>query len=873
MKTKQFLGLSAVLFAMSITACGPQGSTPQQSDNVYYNEENFIKSSKSVTETKVVTYAGPSILKTSEKVSVKVENKELFVYETRVNDSRKFSWETPTRKVPLVNFDFEGKVHVEVTIKEDVSITTAKVSPLVYGIKPVINGKTISFDLDYNDNYVLEYNDDSNTSVHIFANALETETMTEEEAANDPKKIYVGPGVYNAGAFPLEDGVQIYLAGGAYVYGQFSGEDFNNVKIFGRGIVSGEIYQRRSESEYTLPVVLRNCNNITINDVTFLDPAGWAITLYKCENATLNNVKIITARQNGDGISVQSCKHVNVNKGFVRTWDDSLVVKNSDRGTTDDVTFDGVTVWTDLAQSMEVGYETYGATMNDITFQNITVVHNFHKALISMHNCDDAVITNTTYKNITLEDGQMLGDDRDDGENDFLIDFTIAYNIDWTKSEGARGSIDGVLIENVNVYDMKETISCRFLGESDASMIKNVTIKGVKIKGEIKSSIQALDVAVNNYTSNIVYQRTDKVLGAFITLPYDNDGIGNEVTMTNKGNITQEGMLVPDFAYQQGGLPYIGEKGNINTQIEVTHGAGTKTNTPVDDGSGEFSASGYNSSQLTDGNDSEVWMSKEYKGEENEFIGITLEMPTNPVIGKVRIKGSKENKYFLTYSFEVWAKKRKTDGTMNDRYTRLNSKKDFEMTPAKGNVIDVVVVAQEYGGLQFRFFRNDLPSGINKVILSEFEFYPPSLSYQAAVVDSTPHNDVYNVEKAVDGEPGGTSYYESATLPALIVLDLADVYQITTIVLCLPPSLNWTARTQNIAFYVSDSNVSYSSSTPFNTLIEAQDYLFDPVAGNRVTINLPSPVACRFFKMVINSNDIKAGYGAQLSEISVYGSK
>ena len=117
MKAKQFLGLSAVLFALSLTACGPQGNNPQQTDNVYYNEENFIKSSKTVTKTTVVTYDGPSILKTSDKVSVKVENRELFVYETRVNDSRKFSWETPTRKVPLVNFDFEGKVHAP-TLRE-----------------------------------------------------------------------------------------------------------------------------------------------------------------------------------------------------------------------------------------------------------------------------------------------------------------------------------------------------------------------------------------------------------------------------------------------------------------------------------------------------------------------------------------------------------------------------------------------------------------------------------------------------------------------------------------------------------------------------------------------------------------------------------
>ena len=875
MKKKPLLKFLAPAFCLllGVSACNSPAPTPTPTPtpggNGYYDETCFTEGEKNVTTTKLVTYDAPSLLKTSEQVKVKVENQDLFVYETRVNDRRKFSWDTPTRKVPLVLFDFEGKVHVEIEVLADVEITKAKVSPLVYGIEPTIEGKKISFDLKYNGNYTVEYNDDSNTSIHIFANPLETDVMSKDEADKDPKKIYIGPGVYNAGAFPLQSGSEIYLAGGAYVYGQFSGEDFENIKIYGRGIISGEIYLRRSESEYKLPVVLRNCKNIVINDVAFLDPAGWAITLYKCENASINNVKIITARQNGDGISVQSSKHVNVKGGFVRTWDDSLVVKNSDRGITDDVHFNEVVVWTDLAQSMEVGYETYGATMNDISFENITVVHNFHKALISMHNCDDAVITNVTYKNITLEDGHMLGDDRGDGENDFLIDFTIAYNVEWTKSEGNRGSIDGVNIENVNVYYMEDTIGCRFLGEKGESSIKNVSIKDVKINGKDINALAELSVATNEYVTNLTYNKANRVNGCHFVLPYKCN-VDDKVSSTRISNIEQEGMLVPDFAYQQGGLPYIGVKGNIASTNVVTHGAGTKTTTPVDDGSGEYSASGKNPASLTDGNDTATWESKDFKGEDDEFVGITLDFTTPATVGKIRIKGAEDNAYFYTYTIELWSRRKKTDGSMNDKYTRLISAKDYELTPASGNAIDINITAQLYGGIQFRFFRNDLPSGSNKVTLAEIEFYPPALTYGKAIVESSEHNDVYNIEKAVDGDPTGTSYYESKGFPAIIVIDLGDVYNISTVVLCLPPSLNWAARTQNIAISVSDSNVSYSSTTAFNEVKAATDYLFDPASGNRVTIEL-TPVACRYFKLVINSNDIKGGYGAQLSEISVYG--
>ena len=836
----------------------------------YYNEENFIEGTREVNQTKLVTYDGPSILTTSKKAQVKVEGQELFVYETRVNDRRKFTWDVPSTTAPYVLFDFEGQVHVEITILENTKVESAVIRPLVYGIKPAIEGQTISFNLDYTGNYVVEYNDDPSTAIHLFANPIETEKMTKEEAEADENKIYVGPGVYKAGAFPIKSNMEIYLAGGAYVYGQFSGEDFENVKIYGRGIVSGEIYHRRTESEYTLPVVFRNCKNIHIQDICIVDPAGWAITYYKCKDSTVKNIKIITARQNGDGVSIQSCQNVEVSGGFVRTWDDSLVVKNSDRGTTNGVNIHDVVVWTDLAQSMEVGYETNGITMTNITFNNITVVHNFHKAVISMHNCDDALITNVKYTNITLEDGQMLGDVRDDGENDFLIDFTIAYNPDWTKSEGNRGIINGVEIRNVNVYKMADTITARFLGESDTSKISNVSIDSLKIADRPIASLADIGGVTNQYTENITVTPELEVLGAYITLPYFLN-INREIDKTNMDNIEQEGMLVPEFAYQQGGLPYIGVKGNIATTNAVTHGVGSKTTTPVDDGSGDFTREGFSSNALTDGRDNTLWASKDWKGEDNEFVGITMEFDQHSTIGKLRIKGDPENQYYFTFTIEIWVRRQKTDGSMNDKYTRTSGAKEYEMSPTTGNAIDINLTSQLYGGIQLRLFASKSASAPGYYKLSEVEFYPPALTYGKAVVDASEHNDVYNVEKAVDGDPTGTSYYESKSLPAHIVIDLGAVYQITTIVLCLPPSLNWAARTQNIEMFVSDSNIAYEPTVQFTSIVPATDYLFDPTQGNRVTVTLDNPVNCRYFKLVINSNDVKAGYGAQLSEISVYG--
>ena len=524
---KGFFLKSLVGFALAVpffVGCAPSSGSSESIKPVDYNAV-FIDGDREVTHSKVELYPGPSIMTSSNKCRFFVEGKEAFVYETLVNYNRKFTWTTPTDTAPVVLFDFEGKIHVEVEINTNEKITTASISPLAYQIPISINGNKISFDLSYQTNYVLTYNDDYKTAIHIFTNEIETDPITEEEAALDDNIVYVGPGLYKADTIPVKEGCTIYLAGGAYVYGDIHGEITDNITIKGHGIIAGDIYTRNSDSDFTVPVVLRNAKHITIEDVTFLNPAGWVLNIYKCEDVTINNVKILSSRQNSDGISIQSCKDVTVTGGFVRSWDDSLVVKNNDSGSTENITFDGVTVWTDLAQSMEVGYETHGPYMKDITFKNITVLHNFHKAVISMHNCDEARITNVKYENITLEHASMFGDDRDDGENDFLIDFTIAYSQEWTTSGGVRGLIDGVNVHNVKVYKEdtlptgEKSIQSRILGDSSTSSIKNVTIKGVEIEGKSISSAQSLKLVTNEHTSNINVVGED-VHGAEIQLPY-----------------------------------------------------------------------------------------------------------------------------------------------------------------------------------------------------------------------------------------------------------------------------------------------------------------------------------------------------------------
>lgn len=139
------------------------------------------------------------------------------------------------------------------------------------------------------------------------------------------------------------------------------------------------------------------------------------MNIYNCDNVDLDNVKIFTAWPNGDGITVQSSRDVTVRNSFIRSWDDSLVVKNyaSEKGSDlARVTFGNCQVWTDLEKSAEVGYETNKgckpkATISDVAFRNITVLHNFHKPVMCIHNTDDCEVSGIRYQNIVVEEASM----------------------------------------------------------------------------------------------------------------------------------------------------------------------------------------------------------------------------------------------------------------------------------------------------------------------------------------------------------------------------------------------------------------------------------------------------------------------------------
>lgn len=432
---------------------------------------------------------------------IKVNGQKCYVYDTNVNHTRTWysDYEPPQSRTPITYFDFEGEVEIEVTVPgQDLEKVT--ISPLSYGIEPKINKKehTITFTVGEPDTYTVQFNDSPERAVHIFANPLEEDIPD----PNDENVVYIGPGEWNMYKIDVESGQTVYIAGGAVVHGRLNIENEENVIVRGRGIIDGSRMNGWKGRGASIPLEINNCQNVMVEDIIFLNSNAWVCQGYDSEDLVLDGVKIISSRPNGDGISIQSCQNVEVKNGFVRSWDDSLVVKNY-TGNSNNIHFSDMQLWTDLAQSMEVGYETNkgqrpDASITDVSFENICVLHNYHKPVISIHNGDDAIVSGITFRNITVEDAQM--GTGDGSVMPYLFDLHIGHSAQWSKTK-ERGQIKDIVIDNVKVLSGKFCTS-RIQGYDAEHTVSDVSITNLEILGEKITDFDAGKFVISPTTTN-----------------------------------------------------------------------------------------------------------------------------------------------------------------------------------------------------------------------------------------------------------------------------------------------------------------------------------------------------------------------------------
>jgi polygalacturonase len=152
--------------------------------------------------------------------------------------------------------------------------------------------------------------------------------------------------------------------------------DADNIGIVGAGKIAGnQSLGGRPNAQYPLrhPALIEpiGCSNIRFEDFSTSYRLMWSIHPTYCDSIFIKNLTIRSTGGNGDGIDIDSCKHVRIDGCDIETGDDCIAIK-SGRGmegytlmrTTEDVHITNCTFADTIFACVGIGSETSGGIRN-----------------------------------------------------------------------------------------------------------------------------------------------------------------------------------------------------------------------------------------------------------------------------------------------------------------------------------------------------------------------------------------------------------------------------------------------------------------------------------------------------------------------------
>lgn len=182
--------------------------------------------------------------------------------------------------------------------------------------------------------------------------------------------VIIPAGHYISGALFLKSDMTLYLEKGAYLIGSTDTADYpvfryrwegeerlsyaslintvegshKNIAIAGGGVIdaSGSELRKKELTEKDgapgRAVCVRNTDGVRIEDVTVRQSPAWCVHIIYCENVVIENVEIHSKYDengvpypdivNGDGIDIDSCRHVHISNSLIESEDDNIAIKS-----------------------------------------------------------------------------------------------------------------------------------------------------------------------------------------------------------------------------------------------------------------------------------------------------------------------------------------------------------------------------------------------------------------------------------------------------------------------------------------------------------------------------------------------------------------
>ncbi len=457
-----------------------------------------------------IVYPFPQGVESSNVYKVKVDGREVFVYDAPV--------------APVTSFDMTGPVTIE--IRADRDIKWVDIRPRNLGIQPEFKDSTIRFWLEKPCNISIELNGEySNKPLYLFANPPE-----EKRPVKGTKGVHFFEAgkVYTPGVIEIKSGETVYIEGGAVVYGMIHAENVSDVRIAGRGILEGSRNREYQKGIWRRFVEMKDCRNVHIEGITLINSPTWQIVPINCENVTISNVKIVSNNGGDDGIDVVRSRKVFIENCFIHTKDDCIAIKSAwdypGYVGNEDILVTRSVFWnTEWGNALEIGFELRADTMKNITFRDCDVIHCDDGAVFSIHNGDRSVVTDVTFENIRVEDARQKLFDLAIFFSQYSVDAPrdrkskefIYQNGPWDglvhlpaekKKEHARyrGYIRNVTFKNIQVVDGIFPFSV-FCGYDEDHIVENIVVENFVVHGKkISNSSEAR--LYTEFTKNVQFK-------------------------------------------------------------------------------------------------------------------------------------------------------------------------------------------------------------------------------------------------------------------------------------------------------------------------------------------------------------------------------
>lgn len=255
--------------------------------------------------------------------------------------------------------------------------------------------------------------------------------------------VAIGAGTYLIGAVRLQTGVILELAAGATLLGSTDIADYylpgpdgqlqlqalihadeaSQTGIWGEGTIDGRgrqlannindlhhsgerveadfnYWRNRSNHRPSL-IALHHCQQVSILDVTLKDSAFWVQHYVACSDLRIENIRVFSdCYWNNDGIDINDCQKVRVQRCFIDSADDAICLKSTTGPgySNDDIEISDC-VLRSSANGVKFGTESQGG-FRRIRIRNIQVFDTY-RAAIALETVDGARLEQVDVQGVT----------------------------------------------------------------------------------------------------------------------------------------------------------------------------------------------------------------------------------------------------------------------------------------------------------------------------------------------------------------------------------------------------------------------------------------------------------------------------------------